>query len=133
MLFDAGLRKVDDDAFEICFFRLLPCGGKGLFGRLLGFLCWLLFQPFPHGMQLFNTIDGKADLAVEGDIPHGYVAGDLANALDLVFAPVPVDDCTNSYVGRFFCLYFFLNGIAHNGFLLVEVGQVAKVKSLQIV
>ena len=132
MLFDAGLRKVDDDAFQLDLFRLLPCRGKGLFG-LLGFLCRLLLQPFPDGMQLFDTIDGKSDLAVECDVSHGYVAGDLANALDLVFTPVPLDDCANGYIGRFYCLYFFLNGIAHNGFLLVEVGQVAKVKSLQLV
>ena len=50
MLFDAGLRKVEDDAFQLELFRLLPSGGKGLFGRLLGFLCGLLFQPFPHGV-----------------------------------------------------------------------------------
>ena len=70
---------------------------------------------------------------MEGDVSHGYVAGDLANALDLVFTPVPVDDCANGYIGGFLYLYFFLNGIAYNGFLLVEVGQVAKVKSLQLV
>ena len=133
MLFDAGLRKVEDDAFQLDLFRLLPSGGKGLFGWLLGFLCGLLFQPFPDGMQLFDTIDGKADLAVECDVPHGHVAGDLANAFDLVFASVPFDDCANGYIGRFFCLYFFLNGIAYNGFLFIEVGQVVKVKSLQLV
>ena len=50
MLWGAGLRKVDDDAFQLDLFRLLPCRGKGLFGRLLGFLCGLLFQPFQHGV-----------------------------------------------------------------------------------
>ena len=70
---------------------------------------------------------------MECDVPHGHVAGDLANAFDLVFASVPFDDCANGYIGGFLYLHFFLNGIANNGFLLVQVGQVVKVKSLQLV
>ena len=50
MLFDAGLRKVKDDAFQLDLFRLLPSGGKGLFTLWLYFLFGLIFQPFPHGV-----------------------------------------------------------------------------------